>query len=115
MKQKGSHFNALSRLPIIHLAVRESTVRSPPSPSDFLRVVTLHQQDHLRSLLVLVVPAMILARKNCAWLTHPTWLYQFKWEDILVKTRFCVAYSQRIFVDRLDGAPEVDDLESRLQ
>ena len=90
-------------------------MRHASRPSVKLGVVALDQQHLLRRLLPQIVPLVRLVRAHTERLALTIRVDQLDRDEVAVRHTAGVNHTERVFVDRGDGTPDVDDLVAGLE
>jgi hypothetical protein len=115
VKHKCSNLNTLPRLPTHRLRINERSMRHPPRPPVNFRIKTFDQHDLLRDLAVNVIPPVFRVRTHSQRLATSVRIDERHWNKVGFQHRERVSYCERVFIDWLDGSPDVNYLIARLE
>ena len=85
-------------------------MRHPPRPAIELRIKALDQHDLLRNLAISVVPLVLPVRADRIRFSATVGVDERHGDEVGVWDRKGVGDGEGVFVDGLDGPPDVDDL-----
>lgn len=114
MKHERSNFDTLSSLECLGSRIDKGGMRHAAGPAIEFRIIAFDQRDFIRSLAISIEPAMLRVRFDRQRLALAIRIDQSNGHQIFLGHGPRVRDAQRVFVDRLDGPPHVDDLVSRL-
>ena len=115
MENQSPDFDTFSGILINCLRVHECCVWHPASTPVKLRVEALDQHHLLRRLSVRIMPLVLRVRFDGVRLASAVGVDQGNSNEICVWNAMCIRDSEWILQNRLDWAPDVDDLVSCLE
>ena len=113
MKDQGAYFNTLARRLTSGLRIDKSRMWNTACAPVQLRIKALDQGNFLGRLTICKVPFMLFVRPDRVRFATPIGIYEPDAHQVRVGDAPRVGDRERIFEDRLDGAPYVDDLIPR--
>lgn len=110
VEHQGPHLDTLPILFVKLIRVRKSSMRRPTSRNRLVRVKALDQHDLVGRLPVLVEPSMAgVGQDGERLLAFPVLQQDGSGDEVGVRDRLAISYGQRIFMDRLDWTPDLED------
>lgn len=107
MEHQRSNLNTLPRLLAYRLRIYKGGMRHPPRPPVKLRIKTLDQHDLLRRLAVDIIPSVLCVGTHSQRLAPSVGIDEPDRNKVSIGHRKRVSYREWVFVDCLDGSPDV--------
>lgn len=115
MKYECPDLDTLPGLLMSSAFIHKCAMRHSSRPPIGFGIKTFDQQDLIGPLLLEIMPTMVLVRSHGKCFPHPIRVYQLDRHQVAIRHGSCISHRERIFSNRLNRSPQVDDLEASSQ
>lgn len=115
MKDESSQFDTLPRCLMLCRRIHKSSMGHPTRPTVKLRIEKFDQSDHIRRLLIAIVPLELWISFHSPPLHFSVREMNLDREKIRFRRRVCIRDGQWVFQNRLYRTPDADHLVAVLE